>query len=252
MSEITHQNPPGAWRWRQREAAWLAAAVIGACLLVVAWPAMDMQVSGMAYVPGQGFAANTWGWVRAVYEAVPWIGRGLAVLALLCLIFRKASQHLLGQRWRRRMLLLGLALLLGVGGMVNGVLKEGWGRPRPVAMQAFGGDRPFMPALRPSKHCKTNCSFVSGHAATGFVLSSVGLLGAASTRRRWLAIGMVAGAFVGGVRVIQGGHFLSDVIFCALVMWACNLVIRELWLRRVARRRRKLRGADASQQRVVT
>ena len=134
-------------------------------------------------------------------------------------------------RWRRRAQGLLLALVLGLWGVVNVGLKDHWGRPRPTEVSAFGGPHPFQSAGTVSPYCDRNCSFVSGHAATGFTLMAVGLLGTPATRRRWWRIGVVAGLLVGAGRVLQGGHFLSDIVLAGLVMHGVCLLIRAGWLR---------------------
>jgi len=133
---------------------------------------------------------------------------------------------------------------LGTGVVVNAILKENWGRPRPVDIQTFGGAGTFEPALHPSNQCNSNCSFVSGHAATGFTLLALGLLGAPATRRRWLLWGLAAGLSTGALRIAQGGHFLSDVLFSGLVIWLCGAALRTGYLYLRARRQRRLRLAQ--------
>jgi membrane-associated PAP2 superfamily phosphatase len=219
-------SAPMAWRWRQREWNWIALAWSVPCLLFSLWPALDLQVSAWAWHPGQGFVGNRHWLVLASYEAVPWLGRMLGLAGLLLALLPRRSRRLLGARWHGRLMALALVVWLGVGLLVNGVFKEHWGRPRPVAVQALGGTMPFQPALRPSLKCTHNCSFVSGHAATGFALMAVGLVGPPATRRRWLWIGGVAGLAVGAGRVAQGGHFLSDVVLSGVLMWACCAAVR--------------------------
>jgi hypothetical protein len=36
---------------------------------------------------------------------------------------------------------------------------------------------------------------------------------------------------IGAVRIAQGGHFLSDVVFSFLAIWFVHLLIRSFWLR---------------------
>jgi lipid A 4'-phosphatase len=44
-------------------------------------------------------------------------------------------------------------------------------------------------------------------------------------RRRWTLIGLTAGALVGLGRIMQGGHYLSDVVFSFYAVWlSCELV----------------------------
>ena len=39
-----------------------------------------------------------------------------------------------------------------------------------------------------------------------------------------------AGAAIGAVRVAQGGHFFSDVVFSGWAVWLTYLLIRYIWL----------------------
>ncbi len=229
--------------WRQRDVEWgeLALALALLCAVFTVWPQLDLRVS-RHFVSDGVWWGNAQVLVLAVYEAVPWVGRALALACLFLVLFGLWRPQQLPRHWRRRAAGLGLLMLLGVGGVVNGALKEGWGRARPVTMQAFGGVQPFTPALRPTFGCQTNCSFVSGHAATGFAVLGLGLFGGAAMRRRWWAYGMLAGLVVGFGRIAQGGHFLSDVLFAGWAMWATALVLRQLWL---LHRVRQLRARSA-------
>ena len=218
------------WRWREREWAWFSAAVVACSIVFALWPKLDLVVARALRGDG-GFVGNPQPVVRAVYEAVPWMGRAAFLLGVGLWVLWLCGWRVTTPRWRRRLFLVTLSMLLGVGLLVNGALKEGWGRARPVAVQPLGGSAEFTPAMRPAAQCRTNCSFVSGHAATGFALGAAGLLGAPATRRRLLLLGLGAGLLVGLGRMSQGAHFLSDVLFSGLVMWGTHLALRAAWLR---------------------
>jgi membrane-associated PAP2 superfamily phosphatase len=223
------------WRARDWEWASLAAVLIMSSMLFALWPQLDLLAARVMHGPN-GFRGGEYALVQMLYHGTPWVGRVAFAVALIIGLTAVVSGKFPSARWSRRMCLLGLSLLFGTGLLVNGVLKEGSGRARPVAVQEFGGPAMFTPAFRPTNQCRTNCSFVSGHAATGFALGAVGLLGAPAMRRRWLLIGIVAGSIIGLGRMSQGGHFLSDVIFSGIAMWGCNLTIRKVWLRLALRR----------------
>ena len=171
--------------------------------------------------------------------AVPWVGRFLTLVALVVAVVWRRGPGRLGVRWWRRWQVLGVALIFGLTLVVHGLAKEHWGRARPNAVVELGGSATFTPPLRPTDQCRTNCSFVSGHAGTGFDLAAFGLLGSTATRRRWFRIGAATGLVLGLARMAQGDHFASDVLFSGLIIWGCNLVVRAVWLRTVLRRRRR-------------
>jgi membrane-associated phospholipid phosphatase len=100
------------------------------------------------------------------------------------------------------------------------VLKDHWGRARPAQTEAFGGSRHFTPAPFPAAECARNCSFVSGHAALGFSLVAFGfLLPPGPSRRSAIGAALAFGAVVGLVRIAQGAHFISDVVFAGLLVF---------------------------------
>lgn len=230
---------PRPWRAREREWAALALAMAAACALFSVWPGIDLWVSRGFHVDGLGFVADRHPLVRAVYLTVPWVTRALALLSLLAALWTWRRPQRMPRYLRRRWAALGLGLLLGVGLAVNGLLKETWGRARPATVQELGGAGHFEPALRPSTQCQRNCSFVSGHAASGFAVAAWGMFGTPARRRRWLLVGTLLGAGIGLGRVAQGGHFASDIVFAGLVVVSVNAILREAWLRWRLRWRRR-------------
>jgi lipid A 4'-phosphatase len=144
--------------------------------------------------------------------------------------------------WRRvspaRQAAAGVALctaLLGPGLLIEGVFKPELQRPRPVQTADFGGAQPYHPPLRPCWACASHHSFVSSHAAAGFWLMSWGLLASPAWRRRWFAIGLLAGAVIGWGRMLQGGHYLGDVVFSFFTVWVSGMVVLAAWRWRLAR-----------------
>lgn len=105
-----------------------------------------------------------------------------------------------------------LAWMIGPGLIVNFILKDHIGRPRPKHIVNFKGEHRYVPAFKVSNACRRNCAFVSGHAAFGFMIISVAFVFPAY-RRRLFFTGLITGSAIGLVRMLQGGHFLSDVIF---------------------------------------
>ena len=199
--------------------------------LFTLWPALDLMVTRYFFdASTQSFPANHWGWVHAVYVATPWLSRSLFVLGCVAWFLLPWSGWPQAKAWRRRLLAWLLMAVLGLGLVVDWALKDNVGRPRPEQLQVFGGNTPFVPVFEPSKHCDMNCSFVSGHAAAGFSLMVWGMWANGSRRKRWTEIGVVAGLLIGCVRMAQGGHFLSDVVFSGWAVWLTYVLIRYAWL----------------------
>jgi lipid A 4'-phosphatase len=114
--------------------------------------------------------------------------------------------------------------------VANLVFKDQWGRARPKHLVAFGGSKNFTPALLPTNQCKRNCSFISGEASSVFAP----FYAAAAIAPQWAApliiVGTVAGLAAGTVRIAQGAHFLSDVVFAALFMGLTVITLQRLML----------------------
>jgi lipid A 4'-phosphatase len=146
-----------------------------------------------------------------------------AVGALAARIFWSRRPPIMSSR---SALFLILSLALGPGLLVNGLLKEGWARPRPGMVTEFGGEYRFMPWWDPRGGCDSNCSFVSGETSSAVWMAAPAML--APPPWRYAALG-AAGLYSLGfafIRLLAGGHFLSDVIFAAiftgLVIWAVH------------------------------
>jgi lipid A 4'-phosphatase len=196
-----------------------------AMLLLTALPQVDLWFSGLFYRAGSGFFLANAAPVRLLFASAGFIAWALGLFTVAA-----AARHYFGQRTllgcdARAAIYLALALALGPGLLVNGILKEHWGRARPSQIIEFGGDKQFTPALVPARQCERNCSFTSGHAALGFSLVAVAFL-VPDRRRRRLAVAtaIAAGSLFGLGRIVQGGHFLSDVVLSGI------LVIATSWL----------------------
>jgi lipid A 4'-phosphatase len=206
----------------------VGAALVAAAALFLLFPGIDLWASGLFYRPGDGFFLSSWGPVRAIYAAVPYLADAvvIGVPALYLLGLRRGRPV-----WRLDgpgAAFLLLALALGPGLLVNTALKDHWGRARPSQVTAFGGTQAFTPAPLPADQCARNCSFPAGHPAVGFYLVSFALL-VQDRRRRGAAIGaaVVAGGLIGVARMAQGGHFLSDVVFSGLLVGGVSLLLHR-------------------------
>ena len=206
----------------------MVAALLG--LLFLFLPEMDLAFTGMFYSSTAGFTQNGALWERILYESVDWIV-GIAVVGSLGVLLFDAIRRGPFRRRGKVAALLLVVLALGPGLVVNGVLKEHWGRARPRDVIQFGGDRAFTPALVIADQCERNCSFSAGHPSAGFALVALGYA-SISRRRRWAFFGAATGfgLLVGLARVAAGGHFLSDVLFSAVIVIGLTAIIGDRWL----------------------
>src|SRR5262249_27542471 len=125
------------------------------------------------------------------------------------------------------------------------VFKDHWGRARPNEIVEFGGWKAFTPAVVPADQCNSNCSFVSGEAASVFLPFYAIALLLPEQAVLMLAMGMLCGLAAGLVRVAQGAHFLSDVIFAAIFMLLTAVVVH--WAVSLLAARKRPRQEDQSQ-----
>lgn len=222
-------------RHRRLWPAWLL--LLACVLLFLVWPELDLIVTRYFFDPlNQEFPANELPWVKWVYDDTPVINQWLGLLMLSALLLQWIRPGWPGLRARRSMCAWLLVVCIGLGFTVDWVLKDHFGRPHPYQTHVFTGDQDFVPAFHYRPLCEVNCSFVSGHAAGGFVWMAWGMWGWRRRRQAWLLAGVAAGSFIGAARVMQGGHFLSDVVFSGWVIWLSMQAIRAVWLR--LRRRR--------------
>jgi lipid A 4'-phosphatase len=196
------------------------AALIGvaAAIVFVGWPDLDLAVARLFYVEPRHFLfsqsalAST---LRFAFRALTW---GTAAAALIGIVVALAKKrHLFGLnllQWT----FLALVLITGPGLLANTVLKDNWGRPRPLYVSEFGGPDRFTPALERSGSCARNCSFVSGEASATFALGFAIAMLFRRRRAELMAAAIVAGGFAGLIRMGEGGHFLSDVVFAGVFM----------------------------------
>ena len=207
-----------------------ASVVLG--LVFAFYPSLDLRTSGLFYRDGAFFLGRN-PWVRFVYRGVP----VAATLYTLFILF--AFGYLsLGRRTtllglgKKAYLYLILAFALGPGLVVNLVLKDHYGRARPSQIVQFGGNKEFTPAFVLSDQVEPNGSFVCGHAAVGFYFVALALLFDGRRRRRVFAAAVGGGALIGLVRIVQGGHFLSDVVFSFVFVYLVSYLLYAFMFRR--------------------
>lgn len=214
------------WRkaidWAKRHPiAAVAIYVVLVSAFFLVFPSVDLWVSGLFYSDETGFWAQSDPFLRRLRYLGPYLVRIIAISSgavLLLKILVPGRRPLVPLR---APLFLLTTLILGPGVLVNLILKNNWGRPRPVMIDQFGGDLPYQPVWWPTNLCDTNCSFVSGEASAGIWLVAAVFLVPAAWRFAMLCF-VLPLAFVLSVnRIAFGGHFLSDT----MISWGLTLLV---------------------------
>ncbi len=186
-------------------------------ILFITFPEIDLWFSSLFYTPKEGFFLKDNFFVKLIYNGVVIISKIFIITILLLLIVSFILQKRIFFSKKVYIYLLIVAIL-GPGFVVNRVLKDNWGRARPIQIREFGGDKKFTSPFKVSAQCETNCSFVCGHAASGFFFFT--LIPLFRRYQKEITIFTISfGSLIGLARIMQGGHFLSDVIFSGFFVY---------------------------------
>lgn len=193
-----------------------------AMIAITPWiSAFDMRLSTYFYQGHGEFSNNKFFMFLFDYGTRPALLTGITALIVFVYTFFSKKYR----QWRPIGLSLMLTLAIGSGLIVNGILKDHWGRPRPKQIVEFGGKQQFRPYYSPNffHQPEPSKSFPSGHSSMGFYFFVLALIGR-RTHIRWLfwfgmILAMILGLALSLARIAQGGHFLSDTLMSALIMW---------------------------------
>jgi len=121
------------------------------------------------------------------------------------------------QKYKKEAIIILLTLLLGPGLIVNVICKNYTGRPRPRDIVEFNGNWKYKNVCEFGIPGKGH-SFPCGHASMGFVFYSLYVILREKKKFSaylWLAFAIIFGFLIGVARMMQGAHFLSDVVWAA-------------------------------------
>jgi len=196
------------------------------CLPFLLFPQLDLYFSSLFYQ--NGFYLKDTFFAKAIYSltSLSIAVFGIGVLGLLLFNYFKRKQL------SKELLYLLIVLILGPGLIVNTLFKDHWGRARPSQIVQFGGEKSFSTAGVIVQECNKNCSFPSGHAAAGFYFFALAFLLRGVKRKIAFWIALLWGSLVGFVRVVQGGHFLSDVVCSGVIVYLVSLGVYYLMFER--------------------
>ncbi len=210
--EVTANRTAAACRRR----GWLVLAGLTLVLVTVTAALtafnVDLKLAGRFYEPGRGWFlghAQPWQWLYR-YGTIP--GLVVTLAALVGWFAGKFRRNLAA--WRPYCLLVVLTTVIASGILVNAVLKQYWGRPRPDQITDFGGQWTYRDVHRPGIPGQGG-SFPCGHCAMGFTLVSLFFV---RKRSKLIAYagggaGIVLGGALSMTRIVQGAHFLTDTLW---------------------------------------
>jgi membrane-associated PAP2 superfamily phosphatase len=188
----------------------------------------DRAIGRLVILPNNKWPGiNTFPWeFFYTYAAVPGFSiAGIGLLIFFAGYWKKQLEH-----FRRQALFLVLLLALGPGLVVNVIFKDNLGRARPREIKEFGGKYEYTEIWQPGATGK-NSSFPSGHASVAFYLMGPWFLlrnRKKKTALFFLSSGLVYGIVIGVTRIIQGGHFLSDVMWAGGFVYLVGLLLSKI------------------------
>lgn len=177
--------------------------------------------------PWPNFDAPLWNFL---YHYGPVLPLSIGILALAGLFIKKFKEY------RRHFIFIILVILVAPGLIVQS-LKNTWGRPRPGELIEFGGIYEYHAVYQPNFKLIGNPddgkSFPSGHAAIGFSLMLFYFI----LRKKYkkaaisaLIFSIFFGLLLGTTRIIQGGHFISDIITSFFIVFVVCSIFNFIFL----------------------
>ncbi|THD65147.1 MAG: phosphatase PAP2 family protein [Bradyrhizobium sp.] len=186
-------------------------------LLFGIYPGLDLKLSALFYDAAiKSFPLKSSASAELVRRAMMWIAWGLALPAIIAFVIKLWRPDRPLRMSGRAMAFLLVTMLLSAGVLTNLGFKSFWGRPRPVTVTEFNGDKQFMPWWDPRGACPRNCSFFSGEGATAFWTYAPAALTPPAWRPLAYAAATLFGVFTGGLRMAFGGHFFTDIAAAGL------------------------------------
>lgn len=168
-------------------------------------PAIDIAISKLSYnYSTLKFYGEDKAFCSFIYKLVNYLV--IAIIFYSIFHFKKNKLY---------SLMIIISLAIGPGLLINTILKEHWGRPRPY--QVLRDGQQFSPIYDANFNKNYNNSMPSGHSSIGYFMGVPFIL--QQRRKLGYTIGIMSGFLVGIVRILQGGHYLSDVISAGIFVF---------------------------------
>ena len=201
---------------------WWLLPILAMAAIAPFTPALDISAANYFYNGDEHhFSNNAFYEFMYQYGVIPAEITAIIAFLVLCLSYLRKSF----KKWQLPSLVLVLTMVIGAGVIAHALLKDHWGRPRPRQIVNFGGTQPYRSFYKPNfthepEHYK---SFPCGHCTMGFYFFALALVFKRLDYTRLfytiLVFAFLLGTALGIARMAQGGHFLSDILMGALIMW---------------------------------
>jgi lipid A 4'-phosphatase len=199
---------------------WFFAAIL-AVIFIIFSSGIDQFIARACYTESiKLFYGEQALWCKIIYYSVPFITIGL-VLTPLIWLFMERNNSRKCKIITKFGIMTYLALILGPGLVVNVIFKDHWGRPRPY--QVLRDGKQYTPFWHPHFSENKDNSFPGGHASIGFFLGIPFLV--LGRRKTAIILSLTGGVLIGTVRVLQGGHYVSDIFFSGIFVWVIALIV---------------------------
>ncbi|MGN6571278.1 MAG: phosphatase PAP2 family protein [Pseudolabrys sp.] len=204
-----------------------------AALAFGVFPALDLGIAGLFY-PVHDAGGNMFAWrlspvLSTAHDIALNAGFVMVAPALIALVLKLIMPRMRMLISGRAIVFLVSTMLIAPGLVTNVVLKDYWGRPRPIDVTQFGGQQHFVPWWDPRGDCPNNCSFVSGDVSTAAWAFAPAALAPPQYRALAYGAAFALTAFMAVIRIMAGAHFTSDTIlagtFTFLIIWLAYALI---------------------------
>tara|TARA_Y100000590_G_scaffold468460_1_gene651308 strand:- start:1474 stop:2808 length:1335 start_codon:yes stop_codon:yes gene_type:complete len=192
-------------------------------LFVTIGSSVDIYISNLFYYGQQQFVLQSFNTVTILTRKIflPLLLVYLLILPFFALWVPIKKIYFGFDFSYRIILFIYFSLVVNLIFVVNLILKNFWGRARPNDVLELGGKDVFTPWFHYSEACNTNCSFVSGDASVGFSLIVLYFL-TKNTNFFWASL--FSGFFIGLIRILEGGHFFSDILLAGFLVYVLTFL----------------------------
>ena len=194
--------------------------------IFISYPKIDIFVSSLFYSENSHkfYLKNNY-----ILKFVSYLAYYLAFLLLayssivILLTFIKTKSYRF-INYRPQIIIL-LVFFIGSVLLVQTFSKHYFGRARPYKIIEFNGNKEFTAAFTVSNQCTFNCSFVSFHTSIGVLFLIYSFYQTGSKRKLMIIFSYLLVVLFALTRVMQGKHFLSDVVISTCFMFIIYYLI---------------------------